>query len=116
MSNGLERRDMAWIGRRWVWPGSVRLGVGRTWIGGLAWASAACLAYAAFLSPTRAAEPERQPPRVWAIERCLADQCEIMAWRYSGPTACAVDISSERIAKQMPTGVKLVCVQKRKEQ
>ena len=75
-------------------------------------AGAGCLAFAALaLGPARAAE---QPPpgRQWAIERCLADQCEIMAWRYSGPTACAVDISSERIAKQMPTGVKLVCVQK----
>lgn len=57
----------------------------------------------------RAAE---QPPpgRQWAIERCQGEQCEVLGWRYSGPTACAVDAQSERVGKQMPAAVRLSCI------
>ncbi len=78
-------------------------------------AGAACLAWAALaLGPARAAE---QPPvgRVWAIERCVGDRCEVLAWRYSGPTACAVDAASERLVRQQPSGARLVCVKAKGE-
>lgn len=78
-------------------------------------ASAGCLVFATFaLGPARAAE---QPPagRVWAIERCVAERCEVLGWRYSGPTACAVDAASERLVRQQPSGVRLVCIRAKGE-
>jgi hypothetical protein len=64
----------------------------------------ACLGIAA---SARAAE---HPPRAWAIERCHADQCEVLPARYSGPTACNLDVASERIGKQQKDGTRLVCI------
>ncbi len=79
-----------------------------TWIPlALAAAGIAALAYAA--PRARASE---QPPkdRAWAIERCHDDKCEVLGWRYSGPTACAVDAASARIGREQPSGVRLVCI------
>lgn len=70
----------------------------------------AALAIAA-ASRARASE---QPPRQWAIERCHDGACEVLGWRYSGPTACAVDAASERMVRQMPSGVRLACVKEMK--
>lgn len=69
------------------------------------------LAYAAPWA--RAAE---QPPagRAWAIERCHAERCEVLGWRYSGPTACAVDAASERLVRQQMKGTRLVYVKETK--
>jgi len=74
--------------------------------------TAAGIAALAFGAPrATAAEPER---RTWAIERCVADQCDLLPARYSGPTACALDVASERIGRQMPSGVRLSCVKETK--
>ena len=80
-------------------PAWIALGLTAAGIAALSWAT----------PRARAAE---QPPagRVWAIERCVGERCEVLGWRYSGPTACAVDAQSERIGKQVESGVRLVCV------
>lgn len=80
-----------------------------------AWIAAALTAAGvvtlAYMAPrATAAEPERQPPRAWAIERCLDERCEVLGSRYSGPTACAVDAASERLVRQQPSGVRLACI------
>lgn len=76
------------------------------WIAlGLAAAGIIALAYAA--PRARAAE---QTPRTWAIERCHDGRCDVLPARYSGPTACNVDIASERIGREQKAGTKLVCV------
>lgn len=85
-----------------------------------AWIAAALTAAGvvalAYMAPrATAAEPERQPPRAWAIERCLDERCEVLGSRYSGPTACAVDAASERLARQQPTGARLACVKAKGE-
>lgn len=76
------------------------------WIAlGLTAAGVVALAYAA--PRARAAEPER---RAWAIERCHDGHCDVLPARYSGPTACNVDIASERIGREQPSATRLVCV------
>lgn len=76
------------------------------WIAaGITAAGIVILAYAA--PRARAAE---QTPRQWAIERCHDGRRDLLPARYSGPTACNVDVASERIGREQPTGVRLVCV------
>lgn len=73
--------------------------------------TAADIAALSWATPrARAAEPER---RQWAIERCTAERCEVLPARYSGPTSCNLDVASERIGRQMPSGVRLVCVRRK---
>ena len=78
-----------------------------------AWIAAALTAAGivtlAYMAPrATAAEPERQPPRAWAIERCLDDTCGMLPARYSGPTACSVDLAS--LANVSPKGARLACI------
>lgn len=92
---------------------STRLTIGRATLLAVAIGGAA-IWFGLAKAKAKAAE---QPPagRSWAIERCHADKCDLLGWRYSSPTACNVDIKSERIGKQMPAGVRLVCVKEKGE-
>lgn len=82
------------------------------WIGpAIGILGAACMAMAFIVGSPRA-KAAGQPPsgRAWAIERCHGERCELLAWRYSGPTACNVDAYSERVGRRQPTGARLTCI------
>lgn len=89
---------------------SPRLTIGRATLLAVAIGGAAI-----WFGAAKAKAAEQPPPgRQWVIERCHEGSCELLAWRYSGPTSCNVDIKSERIGREQPTGVHLVCVQEQK--